>query len=328
MAAPRTPPWSFDRGGVRRFGAFGRLTFKSMRNHVCWMCKGTTSHRLIHDPTKANLEEATGFSADANHYVAALAYQCTVCGGISVGITNVPNNVAAGASLRNWAENIANLSDDDFTWRPRANDTQDYPDVPPHIADAATEAFECNSEGHYRAAILLSRSVIEATAKDKGITTGNLKSKIEEMANQQLIRPHIKAVADGIRDYGNEMAHGDFADPVAGVDSALIIELMGEILEEVYQSPARDWGEFSKRSPTASRAAHSSDPPAGRPQDLRAMPIPANDPLKHFRRSSAVLPRMPRPANTDKRPGRSSRCTSTPCSASRSLRTALMGTFG
>jgi hypothetical protein len=59
------------------------------------------------------------------------------------------------------------------------------------------------------------------------------------MANQQLIRPHIKAVADGVRDYGNEMAHGDFADPVADADSALIIELMGEILQEVYQSPAQ-----------------------------------------------------------------------------------------
>jgi hypothetical protein len=29
-------------------------------------------------------------------------------------------------------------------------------------------------------------------------------------------------------------------------------------------------------------------PPAGRPQDLPAMPIPANDPAKHFRSSSGV----------------------------------------
>lgn len=143
------------------------------------------------------------------------------------------------ASLLGLIDNQRNLSDDDFTWRPRANDTQSYQDVPTHIADAATEAFECHSGGHYRAAILLSRSVIEATAKEKGITTGNLKSKIEEMENQRLIRPHIKAVADGIRDYGNEMAHGDFATPVGGADSALIIQLMGEILDEVYQSPAR-----------------------------------------------------------------------------------------
>jgi hypothetical protein len=35
------------------------------------------------------------------------------------------------------------------------------------------------------------------------------------------------------------MAHGDFATPVVGADSALIIELMGEILDEVFQAPAR-----------------------------------------------------------------------------------------
>jgi hypothetical protein len=72
----------------------------------------------------------------------------------------------------------------------------------------------------------------------------------------------LVGVADGIRDYGNEMAHGDFTDPVAGADSALIIQLMGEILDEVYQSPA-DSREFSKRSMHVSWAAVS---PASAPQ--------------------------------------------------------------
>ena len=51
-------------------------------------------------------------------------------------------------------------------------------------------------------------------------------------------------------------------------------------------------------------------PPAGRPQDLRAVPNRANDLLAHFRTSGAVLPRVPRPANAN-RPERSSRCTTT-----------------
>jgi Domain of unknown function (DUF4145) len=208
-----------------------------MRNHVCWMCKSNTSHQMIGDAKKINTSEATGFSDDENHQAVAAAYQCMVCRGISVAIATAP--IVTPPTLSAWVDNVSNLSDGDFTWRPQASDTKDYPDVPQHIADAATEAFECHSDGHYRAAILLARSVLEATAKDKGITAGVLKNKIEEMANQNLIRPDIKAVADGIRDYGNEMAHGDFTDPVAGADSALIIQLMGEILEEVYQGPAR-----------------------------------------------------------------------------------------
>ena len=35
------------------------------------------------------------------------------------------------------------------------------------------------------------------------------------------------------------MAHADFVAPVSVEESALVIQLMGEILDEVYQSPAR-----------------------------------------------------------------------------------------
>jgi hypothetical protein len=35
------------------------------------------------------------------------------------------------------------------------------------------------------------------------------------------------------------MAHGDFVTPVAAEESALVIQLMGEVLDEVYEFPAR-----------------------------------------------------------------------------------------
>ncbi|MCX2716108.1 DUF4145 domain-containing protein [Mycolicibacterium sp. J2] len=117
-------------------------------------------------------------------------------------------------------------------------ETTDYPDVPAHIAEAAKEAYECHSCEHYRAAIMLARAVIEATAKDKGITTGTLYNKIEAMANGGLIRAMIKDAAHGVRELGNEMAHGDFVDPISAEESQLVIRLMGEILNDVYQSPA------------------------------------------------------------------------------------------
>jgi hypothetical protein len=41
------------------------------------------------------------------------------------------------------------------------------------------------------------------------------------------------------------------------------------------------------------------------------MPIPPNGPPRDLRRSALVSPRVPRSANTTKRPGRSSRCTTT-----------------
>jgi hypothetical protein len=207
-----------------------------MRNHVCWMCRANTSHEMVGGPKRVNTSEATAFSEDANHMVFVAAYECMVCSGISVAIGNAPRN-KIGQGLTVWVE--SNLSDGDFTWRPSATDSKGYPDVPPQIADAATEAFECHSYGHYRAAILLARSVIEATAKEKGITSGTLQSKIQKMEEQKLIRPTIEAMAHGIRGYGNDMAHGDFVERLSAEESALVIQLMGEILDEVYQSPAR-----------------------------------------------------------------------------------------
>jgi len=44
--------------------------------------------------------------------------------------------------------------------------------------------------------------------------------------------------AHGVRELGNEMAHGDFVTPISDEDTELVIKLMGEILNEVYQSPA------------------------------------------------------------------------------------------
>jgi hypothetical protein len=208
-----------------------------MRNHVCWLCKGNTSHQMVADPTRLNTMAAMQVMTQGDQLVIA-AYRCGVCKAISVAIAEAPAQLI-GPSLGNWIDSDGNLSDTHLTWRPSASDTRDYPDVPAHIAAAATEAFECHSDGHYRAAILLARSVIEATAKDKGITSGNLQTKIQEMERQNLIRPNIEAMAHGIRGYGNEMAHGDFVAPLSAEESALVIELMGEILNEVYQAPAR-----------------------------------------------------------------------------------------
>jgi hypothetical protein len=87
--------------------------------------------------------------------------------------------------------------------------------------------------------VLLARSVIEATAKDKGMATGSLMAKIDAMYEARLIREDIRDGAHEVRYLANDAAHGDFADPVPQADAELILTLMDEVLEEVYQSPAR-----------------------------------------------------------------------------------------
>ena len=115
-----------------------------------------------------------------------------------------------------------------------------FPDVPAEIAAAASEAYRCRMMANAnRAAILLARSVIEATAKDKGITKGTLIQKIDRLYDDRLIRPDVRDGAHEVRHLGNDMAHGDFVHVVSDGDADLMLTLMSEVLVDVYQSPAR-----------------------------------------------------------------------------------------
>lgn len=124
-------------------------------------------------------------------------------------------------------------------WSPRIGVGVTFEDVPDHIASAASEAHECASIGAKRAAILMARSVIEASAKANSITKGTLYDKIGEMAKSGLLRQTTAQAAHGIRYYGNDMAHGDFDFEVTDDDVSETLNLMGVVLTEVFQVDAK-----------------------------------------------------------------------------------------
>jgi hypothetical protein len=131
---------------------------------------------------------------------------------------------------------------DDVKWRPRWEDKgAEYPDVPPPIADVATEASACHVGGHYRAAVMLARSVIEATAKKHGVS-GNLFQKIERLGENRILSPVTVEAAHAIRDSGNAVAHGDFVEYVIDVsreESEEVTTLMTLVLREAFQIEAQ-----------------------------------------------------------------------------------------
>jgi hypothetical protein len=124
-------------------------------------------------------------------------------------------------------------------WSPRHQERRKFPDVPEHIAEAASEATLCHSVGAHRAVGSLARAVIEATAKDRGAAGGNLAARIDALRLRDDLREHTKEQAHEIRHFGNDMAHGDFIDPVTEEEAAEVIALMSEVLSEVYQAPAQ-----------------------------------------------------------------------------------------
>ncbi len=85
----------------------------------------------------------------------------------------------------------------------------------------------------------MARAVIEAITKDKQVGGLNLEKRIDALQESDHIRKHTRDQAHQIRHFGNEMAHGDFIDPVTQEEAEEIVALMTEVLDEVYQSPAR-----------------------------------------------------------------------------------------
>lgn len=212
-----------------------------MARRICWQC-GVASHMtLLHVYAAAvqpqEGDPLVGFYKCDFCAAPSAAYGGTYFAGDQV---EFDHREAPQAQLR---------------WLPKGGLGREFPDVPDHIAAAADEAFRCRSIDALRGAVILCRTVIEATAKEKGIQKGNLAAKIDALEAQGYIRPYVKDAAHEIRWLGNDMAHGDFTAPVQPEEADEILELMDEVLAEVFQSPAR-----VARRQAARKAKASSQP--------------------------------------------------------------------
>ena len=157
-----------------------------------------------------------------------------------------------------WFQSFAKLD-----WFPLTGDRPAFPDVPEHISQVASEAYATRSIDAFRASIILARAVIEATAKEKGITKSGIFAKIEQMQRQGLIRQHIADGANEVRHLGNDLAHGDFGESTSQEDTDLVLALMSEVLLEVFQSPARvEHARATRLARSANKTQSDPEPPA------------------------------------------------------------------
>lgn len=215
-------PWGWRYLGSRSAIMWG------MASTVCGYCKN-----------RAHMTPRWGHSLeilDTSQWVGEGAFTCDHCGRASLGIVAMHSGAdlsAEGVDHRMGRSNAV------AAWLPATGAVREFDDVPEPIRSSASEAFACASIGSNRAAILMARTVIEATAKDKGVTSGRLIAKIDALRDANLIRPDVAEAAHEIRLMGNDMAHGDHLDAVDATEADEILELMADVLEEVFQAPAR-----------------------------------------------------------------------------------------
>lgn len=174
------------------------------------------------------------------------AATCDHCERASIGVSDQPG----GQSGHTGKDRFDWTPDENFEWIPSKGVSPEFPDVPDAIAMAAKEAHASLSINARMAAILMARTVVEATAKAKGITGGQLWAKIDALATDGHIRESTREAAHEIRHFGNDMAHGDIDDVPSADDASDVLALMNEVLNEVFQGPARAARIKSRRSGT------------------------------------------------------------------------------
>jgi hypothetical protein len=113
------------------------------------------------------------------------------------------------------------------------------PEVPTAIAATASEACIALGVGALRGSVMLARAVVEATCKDRGITSGTLVAKIDGLHQQAFISVLVRDEAHEIRHAGNDMAHGDLEASIDMEDAADMLALMENVIQEVYVRPAQ-----------------------------------------------------------------------------------------
>jgi len=143
-------------------------------------------------------------------------------------------------SLARWSGDPTDVANNDIQdWIPLDVGDYDYEDVPELIANMANEVHRCLAANAPRATAILGRAVIEASAKHFDINEGKVHEKIEALYARGLIREHLKEAAHAIRIFANDSAHGDLVEPPEHEDLELAVELMDEVLDELFQAPAK-----------------------------------------------------------------------------------------
>ena len=204
-----------------------------MTSTTCGWCK-VHSHMTMYGLPRVTDETELPLHRE---YLVEAAFVCDSCDHMSIcswHLRDYPYDLMGMVEFRAGPD----VEGEDVTWFPLEGHQQEFRDVPDKIAEAAAEAWTCYMAGAHRGAVLLARAAVEAAAKHRGITTGNLAKKIDLMAEQGMIGPDIAYQAHEIRFAGNSTAHADLDTAVTKELAFEVLFLVGQVLNSAIQAPA------------------------------------------------------------------------------------------
>jgi hypothetical protein len=117
------------------------------------------------------------------------------------------------------------------------------PDIPIQVASAYSEGMRALTVKAARAAVVMFRGMLAQVVADKGSAAAQAKNslyaKLEQMGQDGSLHPSLIEWAKEIRIIGNAAAHPDALDPVSDEEAADLARLCRQILNVIYEVPAR-----------------------------------------------------------------------------------------
>lgn len=167
-------------------------------------------------------------------YVSDAAYRCDSCHRYSVVTwytTYDPTESYRSGEPEDYDRSVI--------WSPPPVRRPEYPDVPDRIASAAREAWVSHAHGAEIAACAVARAVVESSAKTLDVDVFGIEAKIDELAEQGLIWGDLVESAHVVRQFGNDAAHGDLIEPPSHEETRDVLDIMDELLHQLFTTPAR-----------------------------------------------------------------------------------------
>lgn len=136
------------------------------------------------------------------------------------------------------------------------------PSVPQNIAISYLEAQRCFSDASgYTASAIMCRRTLEGICEHFSASGGNLKNKLQDLKNRNVIDPKVHEWADDIlRGLGNDAAH-DIDATITKEDTRDALEFTRAIIEYlfVFQSAFETFKERRKKAKTAEESTTTGD---------------------------------------------------------------------
>lgn len=169
---------------------------------------------------KSNIRTVWGQQFAARHYA---VFQCDNCAGFTY--ASAPVGITPGSD-----------SQTDVHYPVvRHAAPADYPDA---VREEFSEALRSLNTGNPKAAVMMTRSALQAATRALQANGANLKQEIDDLAARHLIPISIQDWAHEIRDGGNLAAHPEPDKRISREDAEELLALAESLFEFLYVVPA------------------------------------------------------------------------------------------